>query len=763
MTRSQLRHLPLLALPVLAIVLAPSPAAQSPTAADALAQPLTATAHPAIPQDPFELWLAPMEPGRRGAPVASRFRTGVELHAQARYSEALPLVSTPMKDAALADYALFYKALTELRVSNLDAARAGFDKLLRKPLTGYLSHAVPLHAAEVAEARGDHRAAAAAYKRLANEKTLNPADVLMRLARASDAAGDSATAATSWARVYYEFALAPEALAAKQELDTRSLWQPLERRSARYSFELGRAERLFGSRRYTEAREAFALLQPHAPEKDEELIALRLAESDHYLGRYAAARAALEPYTRKATRQAEAQFFYLTATRELGLHDEFVRLSRELVAAWPQESWAEETLNHLATHYIKENEDERAYGVFTELLSRFPDGPRAPRAAWKAGWWAYRSGRPDETARIFESAAARFPRSDYRSSWLYWTARSYDRLNNRDLADARYSLVVTDYANSYYGRLAARRLDERGAAVRAVQADVLTADTPSLPPTQGLIRALIANELYADALRELQFAQQAWGDSPVIQATMGLVYSRQGELRRGINAMKRAYPQYLASGGEQLPDDMLRVLFPIAYWDLIQKHSKARGLDPYLIAALMAQESTFDPAIRSSANAIGLMQITPPTGRQYARKLGIRRFRASMLTNPETNVRLGTTIFKDLSERFGGAHLALAGYNAGVTPVRRWIDERPGLDRDEFIDDIPYPETQNYVKKIVGTADDYRRLYGDGVVAVTRPTSGSSVASPAAPASKAGTAGKPAPARKAPAKKSSRTTSRSRR
>ena len=134
-----------------------------------------------------------------------------------------------------------------------------------------------------------------------------------------------------------------------------------------------------------------------------------------------------------------------------------------------------------------------------------------------------------------------------------------------------------------------------------------------------------------------------------------------------------------------------------------------------------------------------------------------------MLTNPETNVRLGTTIFKDLTERFGGAHLALASYNAGVTPVRRWIEERPGLDRDEFIDDIPYPETQNYVKKIVGTADDYRRLYGDGVVAASRPTTGSSVTTPAQPASKAGSAGKPTPARKAPAKKSRRTTSPSRR
>ena len=61
---------------------------------------------------------------------------------------------------------------------------------------------------------------------------------------------------------------------------------------------------------------------------------------------------------------------------------------------------------------------------------------------------------------------------------------------------------------------------------------------------------------------------------------------------------------------------------------------------------------------------------------------------------------------------FGELHLALASYNAGERPVRRWIRDRPGLEREEFIDDIPYPQTQNYVKKILGTAEDYRRLYG---------------------------------------------------
>jgi soluble lytic murein transglycosylase len=126
----------------------------------------------------------------------------------------------------------------------------------------------------------------------------------------------------------------------------------------------------------------------------------------------------------------------------------------------------------------------------------------------------------------------------------------------------------------------------------------------------------------------------------------------------------------------------------------------------------MAQESTFTPEIRSHANAYGLMQLIPDTGRRVARQLGIRRFTTAMLTQPETNVRLGTKYFKDMVDQFGGVHYALAGYNAGPHRVVRWLKEAPGLPQDEFIDNIPFQETQTYVKRILGTAEDYRALYG---------------------------------------------------
>jgi soluble lytic murein transglycosylase len=178
--------------------------------------------------------------------------------------------------------------------------------------------------------------------------------------------------------------------------------------------------------------------------------------------------------------------------------------------------------------------------------------------------------------------------------------------------------------------------------------------------------------------------------------------------------MRRAYPQHMAEGGEGLPAEVLQVIFPLTYWDSIRRNSAAHDLDPYVMAALIAQESTFDPGAHSSANAWGLMQIVPSTGRRLAPAIGIRRFRTPMLTNADTNIRLGTLYFSRLVEQFGGTYYALASYNAGESRVVRWKSERPGLDEDEFIDDIPFPETQNYVKRILGTAEDYRRLYGEG-------------------------------------------------
>ena len=91
------------------------------------------------------------------------------------------------------------------------------------------------------------------------------------------------------------------------------------------------------------------------------------------------------------------------------------------------------------------------------------------------------------------------------------------------------------------------------------------------------------------------------------------------------------------------------------------------------------------------------------------------------MTRADTNIRLGTAYFADLVRKFGDVHLALASYHAGESRVRRWVAERPNLSPDEFVDDIPFPETQNYVKKIIGAADNYRRISGSAVSPASDP------------------------------------------
>jgi soluble lytic murein transglycosylase len=515
---------------------------------------------------------------------------------------------------------------------------------------------------------------------------------------------------------------------------------------------MGRAQQLFGARRYAEARSAFQELQRIATGTDRDLADLRVAESDFYLKRYAAARDGTQRFLDQGSYRAEARYFHASAVRELDEHDQFVALTRALVQEFPDTSWAEEALNNLGTHYILINEDELAAAAFKELYEKYPSGARAERAAWKYGWWNYKTANYGEAVRIFEAAAQAFPRSDYRPSWLYWSARAHAKLGETSESSARLRLVYTDYANSYYGRLAEKQLSRRSAVVldRVVPVSYQAAVRPSLP-NEGVVRLLLASALYDDAINELRYAQKVLGSSPAIDATIAWAYHRKGELRRAITLMRRAYPQFLAAG-HQLPREILEVIFPLDHWDAIRKYSAANDLDPYLVAALIAQESTFDPEARSAANAWGLMQIVPATGRRLARTVGIRRFATSMLTSPETNIRLGTLYFSQLVRQFGGTYYALASYNAGESRVVRWKAERPGIEEDEFIDDIPFPETQNYVKRILGTAEDYRMLYGDRAPQ-PRPAAASKTSKPATVKAPGRAAVKPPARKKSPPKK----------
>lgn len=714
---------------VIGLLLLTTPVRPLARRADAVVATLSHTVHPPVARNASQMWMAPAASDRAAAagnPALVHLQAALRLYADQKYEQALGrFLAAATPASPLRAHAAYYAGVSELRLGRLDAALRRFSELKKTP--GFVGEAAALGEAEAAHAKGDFGHAAKIYEDILDEAAVDVPAIWLSLANDALADGNPKRAAAAYLHLYYEFPLSEHAVQAEGPLQTLPEVQQIAAGNTRYKLEMGRGERLFSSRRYPDARTSFLRLKPHAEGADADLVSLRLAEVDYFQGRYNNAREALQPFLASGARQAEARFFYLMSQRGLRNDDTFGQLVHALAQDFPDSTWAEEALNNLATFYIQRDRDDEAEEVLRDMYARFPRGRYAERAAWKVGWAAYRKGDMSEAARYFESSATNFPRSDYRPAWLYWAGRARAAMGETPVAVARYQLTVADYHNTYYGRLAESLLRKQGAPlgqsrlVFAPAAAPLGGEDDYFPPTEETIRALLAAGLYEPAVKELEFAKAKWGDSPGITATIAWANkqmaasesgSEQFALARGaITLMKRAYPQFMASGGDQLPREILTTIFPLQYWDLIKKYSAEQGLDPYLVAALTAQESTFVRDIKSHAGAYGLMQMMPPTGRQYARKLKLR-YSLRLLTTAETNIRMGTMYFADLVRQFGSVPLALASYNAGETPVKRWMRENPGLPQDEFIDSITYPETQQYVKRLLGTAEDYRRLYG---------------------------------------------------
>jgi soluble lytic murein transglycosylase len=163
------------------------------------------------------------------------------------------------------------------------------------------------------------------------------------------------------------------------------------------------------------------------------------------------------------------------------------------------------------------------------------------------------------------------------------------------------------------------------------------------------------------------------------------------------------------------------ILYPLAFWPLVRQHTRQTGIDPFMVLALMRQESLFDPAARSSADARGAMQLLPRTAEQVAEKLG-HPSPVNDLYEPEVNIPLGIAHLAELHTRYGGNWLEiLAAYNGGEGAVTKWQQRFGDLDGDEFVESITYRETRDYVKRVFTHYRHYQELYAvDGRISAGR-------------------------------------------
>jgi soluble lytic murein transglycosylase len=209
---------------------------------------------------------------------------------------------------------------------------------------------------------------------------------------------------------------------------------------------------------------------------------------------------------------------------------------------------------------------------------------------------------------------------------------------------------------------------------------------------------------------ELRFGARTDGQPPLLAIEMAGAAAAPHQAMR---IMKSLAPEYLNLALDQAPRRFWELLFPLPYRADVVRAASEKNLDPYLLAGLIRQESEFDPQARSRANALGLTQVRPVTGRLFARQVGIKRFSSQLLFQPAANLKIGVSIFSSMLQQNGGKlEQTLAAYNAGPNRAAEWLAWNTYREPAEFVESIPFTETRDYVQAVLRNADLYRRLYG---------------------------------------------------
>jgi len=386
---------------------------------------------------------------------------------------------------------------------------------------------------------------------------------------------------------------------------------------------------------------------------------------------------------------------------------------------FPQSQWLAEALFSSGNMYLLRKDYARAAEYYGYLGDHFPSNKNGSAAHWRAGWLNYRLGNYKEASRIFEEQIKKFPGTPETASALYWRGRLYETQDHDTAkAAANYRTIVRVYQHFFYAQMARQRLTALGSTEVAASPDLEQIKTPEIPTlsesfpedSPHLAKAkLLANAGLNEYLaREIAADPDSGSWSALAEAQ---IYASYGEAYRALRALKRALPGAASASIESIPLPYWRILFPEPYWSIIKAESAKNNVDPYLVASLIRQESEFNPSAISYANAWGLMQLLPSTGKTLARQEGLNHFQTFQLLDPETNIRLGTLYLRQTLDKFGGVpEYALAAYNAGDSRVVDWQSAGPYGGMDEFVESIPFTQTREYVQSILRNVEIYREI-----------------------------------------------------
>ncbi|HEX3661135.1 MAG TPA: transglycosylase SLT domain-containing protein [Acidobacteriaceae bacterium] len=618
-------------------------------------------------------------------------------------------------DGPLADYADYLTAQAYLQSSQYPQAETILSGYVRKYPDSIFVPGIPILEANLFVQEGDPQRALQTLDRHRSEPIAGHADFQLALAKAELLAGQTDAAQRLFEHVYLDYPLSIEAGVARAQLATSGALHTIPAADRRRH-----ADALYGAGHYADAAVEYRSLaaESDVPSAIQTDLLVAAAECDWKLKRLTKRELEAIPDTNDEA-AARRQYLLMEMARDDGDTATVQSIDAQMESRFPSSSWLNEALYSTGNMFLLLKDFPNAITYYGEVAKRFPASRYAPSAHWRTGWLNYRLGQYSEAARLFDEQIRFYAGGREIPSALYWRARIYEDQEHRpSTAAAYYKTILRVYPHYYYAMLAQDRLSRLG----SVTADSIPAlDALHPEPIPELSDDVPEDDPHVVKARLLANAGLNEYIAPEIQAADGSdewgafaeadIYAAGGEAWKAMRLLKRAIPFYTSAPIEALPVAYWRILFPEMYWSDIKADSEKNGLDPYMVASLIRQETEFNPGAVSNKSAYGLMQLLPSVGRAMAREEGIRHFETSELLNPATNIRLGTLYLRQMLEKFNNQpEYAFAAYNAGDDRVTSWQSIGNYHGMDEFVESIPFTETREYVQAILRNEEIYREL-----------------------------------------------------
>ncbi len=372
----------------------------------------------------------------------------------------------------------------------------------------------------------------------------------------------------------------------------------------------------------------------------------------------------------------------------------------------------------------------RAIEAFERLATAFPDCDYTETGRWYTAWLNYRLKRFDPAVKSLKNIATGTKSRFEKERALYWLGRIAADKRENDQAVSIWTRLAAHFPLGYYSGLAVQRLEERNQPIpEAYREREDLRQTPLRADLDLDVRGYIANHHFRKGLellklgrrteagREFRAMEKQFPDDDVPKILSATLYHLADQIPRSIYLFRTRLDSFADRYPKEGNRSLWKMAYPLVYFDLAERYCRQVGLDPFLLMALMREESSFQADVRSYANALGLTQIIRSTGRVIASQLGERNFRFEDLMNPETAIRFGSFHIEELVRKFKGNHaLAIGSYNAGETAIRRWVRADPDVDMDVFVESIPYTQTRRYTRRVLKSYGIYRHLYSRDLV-----------------------------------------------